>query len=158
MSEYVPKARELTFAEVSIGESYHIERTFTDDDVQKFASISGDFSPLHVNSEYAASTEFGGCVVHGILLASLFSQLIGMRIPGKHALYLGQDLAFRKPVLVGDTVRASVKVMGKNEATRTIMLMTEIRNSEDKVVVSGSAKVKIRDSELSGVSETSLAD
>jgi 3-oxoacyl-[acyl-carrier protein] reductase len=148
MSDSIPKATEMSFAEVSIGQSFSIERTFTTDEVLRFAHLSGDFSPLHIDPVYSSSTEFGGCVVHGVLLASLFSQLVGMRIPGKHALYLGQDLSFRKPVLVGETVRASVKVTAKNEAMRTIVLATEVRNREDKIVVSGSAKVKVRDSAI----------
>jgi 3-oxoacyl-[acyl-carrier protein] reductase len=143
----VPTPAELTFREVRVGETYQMERTFTVEDVRAFASLSGDFSPLHVDPVYAASTEFGACLVHGMFLASLFSQLVGMRIPGRHALYLGQDLAFRKPVMVGETVTASAKVNGKNDATRTLFLTTEIRNADGKLVVSGSAKVKVRDAD-----------
>src|SRR5215471_10795944 len=116
---------------------------FTEQDLDEFARLSGDFSPLHMDAEYARSTEFEGRVIHGILLASLFSQLVGMWLPGKHALYLGHDLSFRRPVLVGDTVRAFAKVISKNVATRTVTMTTEIRNSEGKVVVSGTAKVKL---------------
>lgn len=143
----VPIAAKLTFADVRIGDIFAVERTFSEEDVAAFARISGDFSPLHVDDQYARTTEFGRCVVHGMLLASLFSQLVGMRIPGKHALYLGQDLAFRKPVLVGDTVHAIAKVTSKSEATRTIVLTTEIRSADDKVAVSGTAKVKVRGAE-----------
>ena len=147
MNDQPSPAEELAFRNVEVGQAYRLERTFTADDVRAFATLSGDFSPLHVDPAYAASTEFGGCVVHGMLLASLFSQLIGMRIPGKHALYLGHDLVFRRPVLVGQTVTASAKVAGKNEATRTLLLTTEIHNAEGKVAVSGSARVKVRDGE-----------
>jgi 3-oxoacyl-[acyl-carrier protein] reductase len=138
-------ARELTFPEIAVGDAFTVEHTFTETDVRVFAELSGDYSPLHVDPTYASTTEFGRCVVHGMLLASLFSRLVGMYLPGKHALYLGQDLAFRKPVLVGELVKASAKVTAKNEGTRTLLLATEIRNLEDKSVVSGSAKVKLRD-------------
>ena len=137
-------ADDLAFEHVRIDDVFELDRTFTREDVLAFAGISGDFSPLHVDAVYAAATEFGGCVVHGILLASLFSQLVGMRVPGKPALYLGQDLVFRRPVRVGEPVRATAKVTGKSEATRTLMLATEIRTSDGKVAVSGSAKVKVR--------------
>src|SRR5712692_10007076 len=142
-----PKAAELGFRDIELGQTFEIERTFIAEDVERFAAVSGDWSPLHVDPGYAAATEFGGCVVHGILLASLFSQLVGMHIPGKHALYLGQDLSFRKPVLVGERVRALIKLIGKSEPTRSLILAAEIRNSEDKVVVSGTARVKVRDTE-----------
>ena len=151
MSEATPRADERTFSEFSVGQVFTIERSFGPEDVQRFALVSGDFSPLHVDSEYGASTEFGACVVHGMLLASLFSQLVGMHVPGKHALYLGQDLSFRKPVRVGERVKATATITGKNEATRSLLLSTEIRNAEDKIAVSGTAKVKVRDAEISEV-------
>jgi len=145
MPPVTPQALLRTFDDISVGETFAITREFTEEDVQRFAQLSGDFSPLHVDLAYARTTEFGKCVVHGMLLASLFSQLVGMHIPGTLALYLGQDTSFRKPVLVGETVQAVGKVTAKNEGTRTLLLSTEIRNAEDKVVVSGTAKVKVRD-------------
>ena len=142
-----PAAARLKFSDIEIGQVFEIERAFSREDTLAFAAVSGDFSPLHVNQAYAASTEFGDCVVHGILLASLFSQLVGMRVPGEAALYLGQDLTFRRPVRVGETVRAVAKVTGKSEATRTLLLSTEIRSADGKVVVAGTAKVKVREPE-----------
>ncbi len=143
---------ELGFQDIAIGAVFDCERTFTAEDVERFAEVSGDFSPLHMDAEYAGTTPFRGRVVHGMLLAALFSQLVGMRIPGRHALYLGQDLAFRLPVRLGETIRASAKVTAKTEATRTIVLATEIRNAEGKVAVSGTARVKVRDSDPTAAS------
>ncbi|MDM4764891.1 SDR family oxidoreductase [Pelomonas sp. SE-A7] len=145
MSSSRPQAAELGFDDIEIGQVFELERSFSAEDVQAFAAVSGDHSPLHVDAEYASGTEFGRCVVHGILLSSLFSQLVGMRVPGKHALYLGQDLTFRRPVLVGESIRAIAKVTAKSEATSTLVLNTEIRSADDKVVVMGTAKVKVRD-------------
>jgi len=140
-------AAQLTFAQISEGQAFEVERSFSRQDTLDFAALTGDASPLHVDVDYAKGTEFGACVVHGMLLASLFSQLVGMRIPGARALYLGQDLTFRRPVLVGETVRAIAKVTGKSEATRTIVLSTEIRGADGKIVVAGTARVKVRGSE-----------
>ena len=132
------------FADISIGDEFSTTRTFTADDVRRYAELTGDFSPLHVSPEFAATTEFGGCVVHGLLVASLFSQLVGMRIPGERALYMGQDMAFRKPVMVGETVTARAKVSALSPATATLELATEIRNAEGAIVTSGTARVKVR--------------
>ena len=147
MSQTSSKAANLAFREISIGDEFRIERTFTPADIDRFAELSGDHSPLHVDKAYAEQTGFGGRVIHGMLLASQFSTLVGMFVPGRPALYLGQDLAFRRPVLVGDTVIATARVTGTIEATQTLVLATEIRNAEDKVVVSGTAMVKVRDQE-----------
>lgn len=137
-----------TFDQIEVGQSFTVERVFSAEDVAGFAAISGDHSPLHVDPDYAATTEFGRNVVHGMLLASLFSQLVGMRIPGKHALYLGQDLTFRRPILVGEPITALARVSARNEATRTISLVTEVRGADGKVAVAGTAKVKVRDAGL----------
>ena len=139
-----PPSDERTFDSIRIDETFELERAFTRDDVLAYASLCGDFSPLHVDSEYARTTEFGACVVHGMLLASLFSTLVGMRVPGRPALYLGQDLVFRRPVFIGETVCAIAKVTGRSEATRSLTLATEIRTADNRVAVSGSAKVKVR--------------
>jgi len=145
MNQSFPTASALTFDEIAIGQTFELMRSFSVQDVLTFATLSGDYSPLHVDREYAAGTEFGAQVVHGVLVASLFSQLVGMRVPGKHALYLGQDLTFRRPVLIDETVRAVAKVVGKSDATRTLVVNTEIRSADDKVIVMGTAKVKVRD-------------
>lgn len=154
MSQAFAAASELRFDDISIGQVFELERAFSAEDVLAFAAVSGDYSPLHVDKDYAAGTEFGAQVVHGVLLASLFSQLVGMRVPGKHALYLGQDLTFRRPVLIGETIRAIAKVTAKSDATRTLVLNTEIRSADDKVVVMGTAKVKVRDDVASAASST----
>jgi 3-oxoacyl-[acyl-carrier protein] reductase len=150
MNDGFPAAAELKFDDISLGQTYEITRSFSAQDVLAFAALSGDYSPLHVDREFAAGTEFGAQVVHGVLLASLFSQLVGMRVPGKHALYIGQDLTFRRPVMIDETVRAVAKVVGKSDATRTLVLNTEIRSIDDKVIVIGTAKVKVRDDSLAG--------
>jgi len=142
------EAADISFADIAIGDEFRIERTLLVDDVDRFAELSGDHSPLHMDEAYAVQTEFGGRVVHGMLLASLFSTLVGMFIPGRKALYLGQDLAFRRPVLVGETIVATARVSAKNESTQTIVLATEIRNAENQIVVGGTAKVKVRDQEV----------
>lgn len=138
-------ADDLRYEDIEVGALFSVERMFSRDDVLAFAEVSGDFSPLHVDDGYAAQTEFGGCVVHGMLLAALFSQLVGMRVPGRRALYLGQDLTFRRPVQVGETVRATAKVTGKNDAARVLVLQTEIRAADERVVASGTARVKVRE-------------
>ncbi|MEO5331934.1 MAG: SDR family oxidoreductase [Magnetococcus sp. YQC-5] len=141
------KPAELSFKQIQVGDTFRVEKTFHDEDLDRFAALSGDYSPLHMDNDYAKAAGFEGRVVHGMLLASLFSNLIGMRIPGKHALYLASDLAFRRPVRAGEHVTALMRVTGKNPSTSTILLSTEIRNAEDQVVVGGMARVKVRDNE-----------
>jgi 3-oxoacyl-[acyl-carrier protein] reductase len=138
------EAAAFEFGDIAVGDSFELERAFSERDVDTFAALSGDFSPLHVDGNYAAETEFGQRVVHGMLLASLFSNLVGMRIPGRAALYLGQELTFRRPAMIGEQLIARAKVSGKNPASATISLAMDIRNLEGRVLVSGSGRVKVR--------------
>ena len=139
-----PEAAALTFDDIAIGDTFELTRAFSERDVDVFAMLCGDFSPLHVDAAYASGTEYGQRVVHGMLTASLFSTLVGMRIPGRAGLYLGQELTFRRPAMIGEPLTARAKVTGKNPATSTISLATEVRDAAGKVLVSGSGRVKVR--------------
>jgi 3-hydroxybutyryl-CoA dehydratase len=85
-------------------------RTVTDADVTLFAGISGDTNPLHINEEFAARTRFGARIVHGMLTTSLWSTLIGTRLPGPGSAWLKQETTFTHPVHAGETVTATVTV------------------------------------------------
>jgi 3-oxoacyl-[acyl-carrier protein] reductase len=139
-----PEAADLEFDDIAVGDTFELTRAFSEEDVDAFAALSGDFSPLHVDASYARGTEFGHRVVHGMLAASLFSNLVGMRIPGRAALYLAQELTFRRPAIINEPLVARAKVTAKNPATSTISLATDIRSVDGKVVVSGTGRVKVR--------------
>ena len=92
--------------EFYVGQKAEASKCFTMEEVRQFAGLSGDNNPLHVDEEYAEKGRFGKCVVHGILVSGLISKVLGTQLPGKGSIYLEQNLSFRKPVYVGDTVTA----------------------------------------------------
>lgn len=112
-------------------------------DMEDFARISGDVNPLHTNDEFAKGKGFSKRVVYGMLLASKFSYLVGMRMPGQNALYMTQDTKFKIPVYIGEQLTLRGTVQSKSEATLTIELKTEILNAEGTVAVEGVARVKV---------------
>lgn len=113
---------------------FSAERAFTADDVAAFARLSHDANPIHLDPTAAARAGFPGPVVHGMLCASLFGAIIGTRFPG--AVYATQSLAFRAPVLVGESVVAEVRLT-KIGGTRAFFA-TRVRRGED-VVLDGTA-------------------
>jgi len=117
-------------------------RTFTDADIARFAEVSGDRNPLHLDDAYAATTPFGERIAHGFLTASMISAVIGMELPGPGSIYLGQTLKFLAPVHIGDTVTASVEVIGMREEKRLLTLRTDCTNQAGVLVISGEAVVK----------------
>jgi 3-oxoacyl-[acyl-carrier protein] reductase len=125
------------------GRTESVSRRITAEDVAAFAALSGDHNALHVDDEFAARTEFRERVAHGFLHASILSQLIGMKLPGRGALYLSQTLDFCHPVFIGDTVEARGTVEAVDRATRILTLRTEIHNQRGERVLDGRAQVKV---------------
>lgn len=129
--------------QLSVGQSDSVKRSIGPEDVAAFARLSGDYNALHVDTEFAARTEFGAPVVHGFLHASLLSTLVGMRLPGRGALYLSQAIDFSAPVFVGDTVEATATITSIDRETRIVNLKTEIRNQHGETVLKGNARTKV---------------
>jgi acyl dehydratase len=109
----------------------------------QFANISADNNPIHLDERFAAASVFGQRIVHGMLTASLFSGLIGVELPGNGAIYLGQSLTFKAPVLIGEQVTASVEIVKIREDKPIVTLRTLCVNNEGVVVVEGEAVVKV---------------
>ncbi|MFD2262944.1 bifunctional enoyl-CoA hydratase/phosphate acetyltransferase [Lacibacterium aquatile] len=133
--------RNHTFAELEIGAKASLSRTVGRDDIELFATVSGDRNPAHLDSVFAANDRFGHVVAHGMWTAALVSAVLGTRLPGPGTIYLGQDLKFRQPVLPGDTITAEVTVVGKQRDKRIITLDTVCRNQRGEAVLLGSATV-----------------
>ena len=130
-----------TRASFSIGETATITRQFTQADIDAFAQLSGDTNPVHLDEAYARTTYFGGRIAHGMLVVSLISSLLGNTLPGPGCIYLGQDLKFLAPVRPGDTVTARVEVTAWDEEKGRIRLLTEVRNQDGVVVITGEARL-----------------
>ena len=113
--------------------------------INEFARISGDYNPLHIDEKYAAKTQFGKRVCHGMLLASFFSRLVGMHMPGKNSLYFSQTLNFQTPCFIGDKVTVEGEVIHKSQSTRIIKIKTTAHNQMGKSLVDGIAKVILRE-------------
>lgn len=129
-----------TFDEIEPGDSATLVRTLTEQDIKLFAVMSGDINPAHVDPEYALNSRFREVIGHGMWSGALISTVLGTRFPGPGTIYLGQQLNFRRPVKVGDTVTVKVTATHKGEKGQ-VTLDTECVNQDGEVVVSGSAKV-----------------
>jgi acyl dehydratase len=136
------EAKDIPFEDIVVGDTASFERTLTADNITAFATLSGDSNPLHVSEEYAKTTQFGKPLVYGMLLAGLFSTLVGMHLPGKRCLYLGQTLQFKKPVFAGDTVQVTGTVVTKSDSTRLLTINTVITKCTEEVVT-GVATVQV---------------
>ncbi|HMM21943.1 MAG TPA: MaoC family dehydratase [Selenomonadales bacterium] len=133
--------QDVRYEEIKIGDHAEMSKTVTEYDVYSFAGITGDFNPVHVNDEYAKTTMFKGRIAHGMLSAGFISAVLGTALPGANTIYLGQELVFKAPVKIGDTLTARVEVQEKLDEKRRIVLLTTVTNQDGVVVTAGKATV-----------------
>lgn len=130
---------------IQVGAKESFAKTITETDITLYGAISGDFNPVHFNSEYAAGTMFKKRIAHGMLTAGLISALLGTRLPGPGTVYLSQSLNFRAPVYIGDTITAGIEVLEKYPEKKQIRLKTVCINQNGKEVVTGEALVMYKE-------------
>lgn len=137
-----PPVAGYVLEDLAVGMTAAYERVVTDQDVVKFAEISGDHNPVHLDEVYARTTRFKGRIVHGMLSASFVSTTIASRLPGPGTIYLTQNLSFRAPVRIGDRVEARVTVTDIIRDKARVMLKTVCRVGAT-VVIDGDALVMV---------------
>jgi 3-hydroxybutyryl-CoA dehydratase len=125
----------------TVGEEATFSRIFTQEDVERFSSLSGDTNPVHLDENYAKQTRFGGRIIHGILVASLISSALGTILPGPGCIYLSQQLSFRAPARVGERLTAKVRVNEWDGTKGRIVLATEVVNDSGVQLIVGEAKL-----------------
>jgi len=131
----------ITYDELSLGQSARLLRTVTLEDIQAFAAVSGDINPAHLNAEYADATMFHGVIAHGMLGAALISALFGTQFPGPGTIYLGQELKFTKPVRIGDTLTVLATVSEKDDAKKRVAMDCVVTNQNGEIVLKGLARL-----------------
>ena len=138
------KPNEFSFNEISVGQKESFNVKIKESLINDFSKLSGDLNPLHMDESFANSSSFGKRISHGMLLSSFFSQLIGMKLPGKNALYFSQTLNFRSPCYIDDEIIITGEVIEKSSSTKIISILTSIHNKTGICLIDGIAKVMIR--------------
>lgn len=129
-----------SWQDLKIGLTHQFERVITMDDMDLFRSLSGDVNPLHAEPEFAAKKGFKSPVVFGMLLASFYSTLAGVYIPGESCLLHGMDVQFIKPAFVGDKLTITGVVSYLNEAYKQAWIQATIVNQLGEEI--SKAKIK----------------
>jgi 3-hydroxybutyryl-CoA dehydratase len=132
----------LYLEDLEIGLSASYAKTVTETDIVMFAGLSGDTNPVHLNEEFAKTTMFKGRIAHGMLSAGFISTVLGTRLPGPGTIYLSQNLQFKAPVRIGDTVTARVAVREIIPAKKRAILETNCYVG-DTCVIAGEATVMV---------------
>jgi acyl dehydratase len=135
---------EYSYDDIFIGQKESFMIKITESMVQTFGNFSGDLNPLHMDTKFAKSSSFKKRIVHGMLLSTFFSQLVGMYLPGKNALYFSQTLNFRSPCYIDDEIEVVGEVTEKSDSTKMITVTTSIFNKSKICLIDGVAKIIVR--------------
>ena len=129
--------------ELKVGDRFSTERIVTDELIRKFAEVSGDYNPLHLDDEFAATTRFGRRIAHGMLSGAFVSAVLGYELSVRKIVYLSQTLNFVAPVFIGDTVTTTGTVTKIREDKPVVTLETVCTNQNGETLVTGEAVVMI---------------
>lgn len=131
----------VVFDELTVGQQASLNKLLTQKDIKLFAAVSGDINPAHMDPEYAKSDIFQGIVGHGMWSASLISTLLGTVLPGPGTIYLEQDIKFKKPVRINDTITVTVIVHEKKDDKPIVIFDCKGVNKRGETVMEGLATV-----------------
>ncbi|MFP1682821.1 MaoC/PaaZ C-terminal domain-containing protein [Alloalcanivorax sp. C16-1] len=106
----------------------------------RFAALSGDHNPIHVDPDYAAGTRFGATVSHGMLLFTAVRGLIAHNYPG--AELESQDLMFPNPAFAGEPLTVHLDIVAP-PANDRLELITRVENESRQVCLEGRCRLKL---------------
>lgn len=123
-----------SLADLKEGHAESFKAVVTADMLSKFRDITGDINPLHNDDTFAAARGYSGRVVYGMLVASLYSTLAGVYLPGERCLLHEVDAKFKKPVFIGDELTVSGKISEINETFSRLEIDARITNQNGETV------------------------
>tara|TARA_R110000868_G_scaffold190862_1_gene434864 strand:+ start:163341 stop:163817 length:477 start_codon:yes stop_codon:yes gene_type:complete len=129
----------LSIEDLEIGQTHTKTYIVTDDMLEAFAKVSGDYNPAHFNDEYAASTRFKQRIAHGCISIAQFSGIFGMDMPGLGTVWASQNIEFLAPVEIGKPYTAVATVTAKEK--RSVTILTESFDADGNKVVTGTGVV-----------------
>lgn len=133
----------MKIEEFYVGQSASLKKVFGTEEVKAFAELSLDKNPIHLDETYAEQSRFGNRIVHGFFVGSLISAVFGTVLPGEGAIYLHQEMNFRKPVFHGEEITATVVVTNIKKEKSILYFDTKCENGRGEVVIDGNAVLKV---------------
>lgn len=123
-----------------VGQKFEISRIITEQDVYAFAGVTGDCNRIHIDRQYAEKTHFKKRIVHGALIISIISAVLGNKFPGDGTIYISQESYFKKPVYIDDELFFKFEIIDINEKNRA-RIITNVYNMGNELVFEGVAYV-----------------
>lgn len=130
------------FEDLDLGMAATYTKRIAFQDIEQFATVSGDTNPVHLDADFAERSMFKERIAHGMLTASFISTVLGTKLPGPGCIYLSQNLRFKRPVHIGDEVVTTAKVTGLDSSKGRVTLHCD-SSVGDNSVLEGEAVVVV---------------
>lgn len=131
----------MTYEELKLGDTYEKVVKITSNMVEKFAEITGDKNPVHLDEEFAKKTIFGSRIAHGILIVGQISSILGMEFPGPGTIYMKSDTKFLRPVYINEEIKIIISIKEKIDVKKRLVLATTVIKADGKNAIEGDALV-----------------
>jgi len=132
------------FDNLFVGMSAQFKRKIDSEMITSFAQVSGDVNPLHIDADYARRSGFENQVAHGMLCSSLFSELVGVHLPGENCLLTDISVVFSKPLFIDDEVIVDGSIVQLSPAFKSAKIDATITNENSEVCIRAKIGVVVR--------------
>lgn len=122
---------------LKIGDNYKEEFIITQEMVNKFAELSGDKNPLHLDKKFAAKTRFKKPIVHGLFSVTSFGKVMGTKFPGTGSIHVGQNLSFKRPLYPDKKYIVRVELIKIIKDKHFGVFKTQIFDTEKNLIIDG---------------------
>jgi phosphate acetyltransferase len=129
------------FDEIEVGDTACASHVLTRQDIQLFAVMTGDINPIHMDADYTNSAAFHDIMARSLWSDSLIATVLGTQLPGPGTIFQEQHLKSLRPVALGDTITATLRVLEKHSDTNTVILDCQCTNQQGKEIITGRVTV-----------------
>lgn len=124
------------YEDIEPGDRSAFSKTVSEADIFAFCGITGDFNPIHVDEVFAKQSRWEGRIAHGMLVAAMVTQTLSA-ILGEGAIHVSQEVSFKAPVRIGDTITVVSEVTEKMEDKRRVIVSSVWTNQDGVTVITG---------------------
>lgn len=125
-----------------IGDEVERQLVVSEQLVNSFSALSGDFNPLHTNDTFAQNKGFSGRVAHGSILNLMISSIVGMSLKDDNVMLLTQRTSHKKPIFIDDIITAIGTIFTISASVRVIEMQLKFKNQNQVLVAQGKCSLK----------------
>lgn len=122
---------DFAFGDLFLGQTASLRWTVEEEELDRFAALSGDFNEAHVLPEFARSRGYADRFAHGFLLGAKVSALVGMQLPGRNCLILEQSLSYPAPIFPGDVIDIVGTVVSLSATVQSVKVKIRASKQQD---------------------------